>query len=107
MPRVVFIEPDGRRVAVQAKDGQSAMRAAVDQGVAGIEAECGGQCLCATCHCYVADLWQEKLPPPSADEQVMLENVFAPRLPGSRLSCQIVLNPSLDGLTLTVPPRQS
>jgi ferredoxin, 2Fe-2S len=107
MPQVVFIEPDGRRVAVQAKDGQSAMRAAVDQGVAGIEAECGGQCLCATCHCYVADPWQEKLPPPSADEQVMLENVVAPRLPGSRLSCQIVLNPSLDGLTLTVPPRQS
>ena len=107
MPQVVFIEPDGRRVGVQASDGQSAMRAAVDQGVAGIEAECGGQCLCATCHCYVADEWQEKLPPPSADEQVMLENVVAPRLAGSRLSCQILLNPSLDGLTLTVPPRQS
>jgi ferredoxin, 2Fe-2S len=107
MPQVVFIEPDGRRVTVQAKDGQSAMRAAVDQGVAGIEAECGGQCLCATCHCYVAADWQEKLPPPSADEEVMLENVVAPRLPGSRLSCQILLGPSLDGLTLTVPPRQS
>ncbi len=53
MPKVTFIEFNGTVHEVDAKAGQSLMRAAVDNGVPGIDADCGGACACATCHVYV------------------------------------------------------
>ena len=61
---------------------------------------------CATCHVYVDSDWLARLPPPSADEDAMLEMTAAPRLPTSRLSCQLQLAPELDGLTATLPETQ-
>lgn len=107
MPRVRFIEPDGREVELEIASGLSVMRGAMDAGVAGIEAQCGGNCACATCHCYVAPEWYDRLKAASDDERFMLANVAAPRRPTSRLSCQIVLDPELDGLCVQFPERQS
>ena len=107
MPQVTYIEPDGRVRTLQVDAGSSVMRAAVDAGIDGIEAQCGGNCACATCHCYVQDPWLDKLPPPSDDEALMLSNVAAERRPNSRLSCQLVVEPALDGLTVELPERQS
>jgi 2Fe-2S ferredoxin len=81
------------------------MEAAVDNDVAGIVAECGGACSCATCHVYVGSAWADKLPTPSAQEDGMLGCVLD-RRPTSRLSCQIVLQPELDGLILEVAKEQ-
>jgi 2Fe-2S ferredoxin len=81
------------------------MEAAVDNDVAGIVAECGGACSCATCHVYVDPAWTAKLPPPDAQENGMLECVLD-RQGSSRLSCQIVLTPALDGLVLRVADEQ-
>ena len=53
MPLITFLEPDGRAIALQLPVGISLMRGAMDAGVAGIEAQCGGNLACATCHCYV------------------------------------------------------
>ncbi|MGA2023463.1 MAG: 2Fe-2S iron-sulfur cluster-binding protein [Steroidobacteraceae bacterium] len=107
MPRVRYIEPSGREVTLELESGQSLMRGAVDAGVDGIEAQCGGHCICATCHCYVQPPWLDKLPAPSDDERLMLSNVAAKRLPESRLSCQLIASSALDGLTVRFPDRQS
>ena len=107
MPRVHYIEPSGRGVTLELRPGQTLMRAAVDAGLDGIEAQCGGNCACATCHCYVDPPWLDKLPPPSDDEQMMLGNVAAEQRPNSRLSCQLVAAECLDGLTVRFPDRQS
>lgn len=107
MTKVVCIEPDGNRVELDIKDGWSVMQGAMTQGVQGIEAECGGSCSCATCHCYVDEAWYARLDPPSDNEQVMLDNVAAEQRATSRLSCQIQVKPELDGLTLSFPERQS
>ena len=53
MPKVTFIEFNGVRHEVSVQSGLSLMRAAVDNGVPGIDADCGGECACATCHVYV------------------------------------------------------
>jgi 2Fe-2S ferredoxin len=107
MPRVRYIEPDGREVALELAPGQSLMRGAMDAGLSGLEAQCGGNCACATCHCYVQAEWLDKLKPPSDDEQFMLTNVAAERRPNSRLSCQLIAEDALDGLTVQFPDRQS
>jgi 2Fe-2S ferredoxin len=87
-------------------DGRSLMKAAVDAGVDGIAADCGGNLTCATCHVYVREPWLQRLPGPSADEDTMLDFTAEARQPNSRLSCQIRLVPSLDGLEVDVPARQ-
>ena len=107
MADVTYIEPDGTRRTLTLAAGSSVMRGAVDAGIEGIEAQCGGNCACATCHCYVQDPWLDKLPPPSDDEALMLTNVAAERRPNSRLSCQLIVEPGLDGLTVRFPDRQS
>lgn len=107
MPIIHYLEPDGREVALEVESGQSVMRGAMDAGLEGIEAQCGGQCACATCHCYVSAPWLDKLVPPSEDERFMLTNVAAERRPESRLSCQLRVTPALDGLTVRFPVRQS
>jgi len=74
--------------------------------VDGIAADCGGGCTCATCHVIVDAHWLQQLPPPDADEAAMLDMTASPREAGSRLSCCIVLDASLDGLTARLPDRQ-
>lgn len=103
MPEIIFVEPSGteRRIAVEI--GQSIMKAAVNNGIDGIEAVCGGVCACATCHVYVRNDWIDALPPPDELEEGMLEETSAERRPNSRLSCQIKLGEELDGLVITIP----
>ena len=105
-PLIVFIEPSGKRREVRATVGVSLMEAARQNQVDGVLAQCGGACACATCHVYVAPQWQSKLPPCEDMERGMLENAWEPR-GNSRLSCQILVSESLDGLVVTVPERQA
>lgn len=91
---------------VQGKAGHSLMRSAVRAGVEGIAADCGGTLSCATCHVIVEPGWVERLPPPAADEQALLEMTAQPAEPGSRLACQITLQPTLDGLVVRLPATQ-
>ena len=105
MPKVTFIEFDGTAHEVDAKVGQSLMRAAVDNGVPGIDADCGGACACATCHVYVDEEWTGVVGEPEPMEEDMLDFAYDVR-PNSRLSCQIKVGDELDGLVVTVPERQ-
>ena len=103
---VHLVAPDGAGRVIAATPGESLMRAATAAGVDAIKADCGGMLSCATCHVFVDEAWAARLPPPSADEDAMLEMTAAPRRPTSRLSCQIVLGPELDGLTAGLPDTQ-
>lgn len=69
-----------------------------------IKAECGGACACATCHVYVDDAWLSKLYPMRDDEQARLDEDAFDVKDNSRLSCQIILTPEMDGLTVTLAP---
>ena len=105
MPKIVFIEPDGVRREVNAPVGITLMEAARQHGVAGVVAQCGGACACATCHVYVDPAWVLKLEPREDMEEGMLENALEPR-DNSRLSCQIHITADMDGLQVTVPQQQ-
>lgn len=106
MPDITLITADGQTHAFEAPDGVSLMAAATGAGVPGVVAECGGQLRCATCHVVVDAAWIDRLPAPSADEHAMLALTAMPREAGSRLSCQVVLGPALQGLVVQVPERQ-
>ena len=105
MPRVIFIEYNGSRHEVDAANGVSLMRAAVDHNVPGIDADCGGACACATCHVYVEPEWVEKVGPRNPMEEDMLDFAFDVQ-DSSRLSCQIKVTDALDGLRVRVPAKQ-
>jgi len=103
MPKIIFIEPDGSRRDLEVPVGTSLMQAAVQNGVEGIVGECGGSCMCATCHVLVDEADLARLPPKSDSEDEMLEFSVGERHPGSRLGCQITVTAELDGLTMRVP----
>lgn len=105
MSTIIFIEHDGTRHEVDATEGISVMENAVQNGVPGIDADCGGQCSCATCHVYVDPNWFPKTGAPNDMEESMLD-LNPERQDTSRLSCQIQFTSELDGLTVTVPEFQ-
>ena len=107
MPNITFIEPSGDERVVDVPVGWSLMQAATSQGVEGIDAECGGSCACATCHCYVEGELAARVSAPGAGESSMLDSVAAERRPNSRLSCQIKMTPELEGLVLRIPATQT
>ena len=106
MPKITYIqETDGTRHEIEAETGSTVMETAIMNGVPGIVAECGGSCTCATCHVHVDPDWSETVGPPSMMEEDMLDFAYDVR-PTSRLSCQIRVRDTLDGLVVHIPTRQ-
>ncbi len=107
MPEVTFIEYNGTAHRVDVPIGTSVMRGAVDNNVPGIDADCGGECACATCHVYVDAAWLDRigLPAPGSQEASML-SFAAVAQPDSRLSCQLTMREDLDGLVVRMPEGQ-
>ncbi len=105
MPKITYIEHDGKKHIVDAPVGTTVMENAIKNGVPGIVAECGGACSCATCHVHVDEAWKEKVGPPSPMEEDMLDFAFDVQ-PTSRLSCQIKVTEELDGLVVHTPAQQ-
>jgi ferredoxin, 2Fe-2S len=105
MPKIMFVEPGGRRREIDAPLGLTLMEAARQHGVHGVVAQCGGACACATCHVYVDPAWLARLEPREEMEEGMLETAWEPR-ENSRLSCQVHITADMDGLLVTVPQQQ-
>jgi 2Fe-2S ferredoxin len=103
---LTFVQPDGSRRTIQAQSGYSVMEAARRNDIHGIRAECGGECACSTCHCYVDSAWVNRVPAPKEDEAGLIEFAWQPREGSSRLTCQLLVTDSLDGLVLHLPERQ-
>ncbi|MFK7885332.1 MAG: 2Fe-2S iron-sulfur cluster-binding protein [Gammaproteobacteria bacterium] len=107
MPKITFIDHAGSETQVDAPAGFSVMEAAIENNVAGIDADCGGCLSCATCHVFVEDEWLAKLPPREDDELDMLDCTAEDSNDNSRLSCQIKVTDELDGITIRMPEHQS
>jgi len=107
MPKVIYRAHDGSEHSLEVRAGLSVMEGAIRNDVDGIVAECGGSCMCATCHVYVDEAFSDRLPSPSEDEEEMLDEVVAPRRANSRLSCQIKVTEDLDGLLVHLPETQT
>lgn len=106
MPRVTYIATDGKETTLDIEVGTTVMQAAVLHGVDGIVAECGGSCMCATCHVYVREDQLAMTPAMQPDEEAMLEGTASPRRPNSRLSCQLAASPEMDGIVVYLPETQ-
>jgi 2Fe-2S ferredoxin len=95
--------PDGSVHRLEALEGWRVMEVVRDWGLP-IKAECGGACACATCHVWVGRTWVDKLVPPSDEESEMLDGAFQVD-ERSRLCCQIIMTPELDGLEVELAPE--
>ena len=63
MPKITYITSIGKEHVVEVACGLSAMEAAVQNMVPGIDGDCGGVAACGTCHVYVDSTWIEKTGP--------------------------------------------
>ena len=106
MPKITYIEHNGKSHTVEVPNDLSIMEGAVQNDIPGIDADCGGACACATCHIYVDEKWFNKLPSKSEAEQDMLDMAIEPNK-FSRLGCQITVNDDLDGMVVKMPSKQS
>lgn len=101
--QATWILPDGKQISADIKPGRSLMEAAVANRVPLVIGECGGSMVCATCHVMVEPEWAAAAGQPSKYELGMLEETEAPATQLSRLSCQLIMSASLDGIILRVP----
>jgi ferredoxin len=101
MVKVSFVTRDGNKVETEGDAGVALLDVAQAAGMP-LEGTCEGQMACSTCHVIVAREWFERMTPPSEEEEDMLD-LAAGAVRTSRLSCQIVLSPELDGLEVRIP----
>jgi 2Fe-2S ferredoxin len=99
---LVVIDHAGVRHTLEALEGWRVMEVIRDWGVP-IKAECGGACACGTCHVHVDEAWLDRLVPPTEEEEDQLDLASGVE-PTSRLSCQILMRPDLDGLVVRLAP---
>ena len=105
MPKITYIEHNGKIHSIEVANGLTVMEGAVQNNIPGIDADCGGSMACATCHVYVKEEWFNKLPKKEDGEEDMLDMAFEPKK-NSRLSCQLMVSDQLDGLVVNLPENQ-
>jgi ferredoxin, 2Fe-2S len=105
MPTITFIEFNGKSHTIEAQSGKSLMQNAIDNGIPGIDADCGGACACGTCHVLVVDQWLAATGEQDPMEEAML-GMRPDRADSSRLSCQIQVSDELDGMVVRLPEYQ-
>ena len=105
MPHITVTTRDGEQHVVDAEVNQTLMEVIRNNSIEGLDAICGGCCSCATCHVYVDPEFIDRLPPLSEDEDILLDGSNHRRTDVSRLSCQIRMSESLEGLKLEIAPE--
>jgi 2Fe-2S ferredoxin len=105
MPKITLIEFNGTNHTIDADVGKSLMLNAIDNGVPGIDADCGGACACGTCHVFLNEDWLEAAGVANSLEDAML-CMRPDREEVSRLSCQLEITESMDGMTVRMPEYQ-
>lgn len=105
MVRVTYITFDGAPQTVDVQPGYSLMEGAIGNGVDGIDAACGGNSYCGTCRVYVDPAWRDRTGEMSETEQLIISSMEDDD-PSVRLSCQVPVVETLDGLVVRLPKRQ-
>ena len=106
MPKITYIEHNGKSHTIDVANGLSVMEGAVQNNIPGIDADCGGGMACATCHVYVKEEWFDKLPKKEDGEEDMIDMAYEPNK-FSRLSCQLTVSGELEGLVVKLPEKQA
>ena len=106
MPKITYIESNGKSHTIEVAKGLSVMEGAIQNNIPGIDADCGGGMACATCHVYVKEEWFDKIPKKEEGEEDMIDMAHEPN-EFSRLSCQISVSEELDGLVVNLPEKQA
>lgn len=105
MANITFVEHDGTEHEVPIEPGISLMQLATDNMVPGIDADCGGECACGTCHVIVGPQWFAQTGSISDAERQML-SMTPEAAQTSRLACQIEASESHDGMIVRLPEFQ-
>lgn len=106
MPFVKFISASGLVSDVEVPVGMSVMQAALNHKLDVMLGECGGNCMCATCHAYVDPAFLDRIPAPKQNEKFMLSIAAEGPESNSRLSCQIKMTEELNGIVIRLPKKQ-
>ena len=105
MPKITYNTHDNQTHTIDVQNGLTVMEGAIQNDITGIDADCGGGMSCATCHVYVNEEWLDKLPEKEDGEEDMLDMAYEPKK-YSRLSCQLIVSDTLDGLVVNIPSKQ-
>ena len=105
MPAITYIEFDGTEYHVDVAVGNSVMEGALNNMIDGVVAECGGCCVCCTCHCMIDPECSKIVGDANDDENELLEMLDV-REPTSRLSCQVQVTDEMDGMVVRLPESQ-
>ena len=106
MAKITYVEFGGTEHQIEVATGLTLMEGARDNGVPGIEADCGGACACSTCHVYIDPAFLDKVPAKDPMEEDMLDFAYEPDPETSRLTCQIKVTDDMEGLRVRLPERQ-
>jgi ferredoxin len=100
---MTFIEGDvdGNRVEVVAKEGDVLVNVALDNDV-DIEAACGGELACSTCHCILSKALFDQVPSKLEEEDDMLDLAIG-LTDTSRLSCQLKVTEAFRDAEIIIP----
>ena len=105
MAKITYHTHNNKTQTIDVQNGLTVMEGAVQNDIPGIDADCGGGMACATCHVYVKDEWLDKINKKSEGEDDMIDQAYEPKK-NSRLSCQILVSPEIDGLEVHLPIKQ-
>lgn len=106
MPKITYTDNSGKESEIELPIGATLMEGAIQNDIKGIVAECGGSCMCATCHVYIDENFLEVLPEMEEEEDEMLDGATAERKTNSRLGCQVRVSAAMEGLKVLVPEKQ-
>nr|ACF82187.1 unknown [Zea mays]ACN25473.1 unknown [Zea mays]ACR33925.1 unknown [Zea mays] len=99
---VTFVNKDGSEKTICVPVGMSMLEAAHENDIE-LEGACEGSLACSTCHVIVMDVkYYNKLEDPADEENDMLDLAFG-LTETSRLGCQVIAKPELDGMRLALP----
>ncbi|KAF0903820.1 hypothetical protein E2562_029924 [Oryza meyeriana var. granulata] len=99
---VTFVNKDGTEQKISVPVGMSMLEAAHENDIE-LEGACEGSLACSTCHVIVMDVnYYNKLEDPTDEENDMLDLAFG-LTETSRLGCQVIAKPELDGMRLALP----
>lgn len=97
MSKLVVTDSNGEVRRLSIEPGSTLMEVLRDADYEEVQAMCGGGCSCATCHVHITKP-AGALPPIEENEAMLLEMADAYDAELSRLSCQIELDESHDGI---------
>ncbi|MBL8671842.1 MAG: 2Fe-2S iron-sulfur cluster binding domain-containing protein [Alphaproteobacteria bacterium] len=106
MAKLTVTDRKGVRHELDGKAGERLMFVLRDDYNLPVEGTCGGCASCGTCHVFVDEAWVDRLPKRQDDEEQMLDSLRHVDERRSRLSCQIIVDASMDGLAVTLAPEE-